>query len=1242
MKILAVRIKNLASLEGITEIDFTAEPLCSAGIFAITGATGAGKSTILDAICLALYSKTPRYLQARESGVEIQDVQGSSMSQGDVRSILRDGTADGFAEVDFVGTDKEYYRATWSVRRARNRIEGSMQSDNLLLKNITSNLDIPGRKTELLKEIERLVGLNFEQFTRSVLLAQGDFTAFMKANKDEKSSLLEKLTGTHIYSEISKKIYENFRSEEFLMRDLNTKKEGIITLSDEEIEVVKQQQKVVQEQIKKQEGEIDRLKAEILWHNQNVEFAKNIDVATTNLQAASELQLQSKPRKNRLQLIEHAQSTRSSFDAFTLAQKNKLERENTLALVQNAIFESTKHKIAVAENLEKLEISLKQKSANLTAATPLLIQARDLDILIREKQKQVQNANSDFQDCAKKKEGQQTSLGCEIAKLEVFQIEIEKLKSWIRENENRQQIAEDSQIIISKLRDAQKNAQLKFNSENQCKAFEDEIKLSESNRETFSKSFDIHAKNFQELQKKFDEEKKALLLFPIEEVQLQKDDVEKSFQNTLEARSTWQTLFALLNECESAQNKLKSTQSDFARNQVELKKTAELLVIQTAEKDASAKMLQQAKLSATKSVEEFRTTLIDGEPCPVCGSENHPYAIHNPALNNLINDLEKAHSEVELTYSNTFRTHSSLEQQCELAGKAIALLESELYEKNQQTDFKNKLWLATEPRESRDISNETKLDWFDQKLTLLKTEQQKLKDQINNHFEQNKKLEHTKFEVDKAKELRDSSANEIKNCDSELAVLKEKWGGASKETQSLNSEIAIVKDWLQPYFKTDSWFQKWELEPDSFVSKIDVFANEWKTKTKKLEEVSKENELLGNSVNQLKKQLQQITEDYQLKFELQKKTTLDCSQLQQQRALLFEGQDVEVVQTRLKKELDDVQAQIEESKNTHTQLEIDFAKKETEKLQLESELVRIESELRKNLDLVQNWITDYNQIHDELVTIEILSELLAISQESISAEKRELQAVDDRVLSLLSALSEHKAILENHQLKKISSQELSVIDATLLELKNTYEEQKKVDNEATFQLNQDAVNKERIGGLLLQIEKQSQITENWSKLNEIIGSSDGKKFRQIAQEYTLDTLLSFANVHLSDLTPRYKIERIPTTLALQIIDQDMGDEMRTVYSLSGGESFLVSLALALGLASLSSNRMKVESLFIDEGFGSLDPNTLNIAMDALERLHNQGRKVGVISHVQEMTERIPVQIRVSKMANGRSKVEVLG
>ena len=137
-------------------------------------------------------------------------------------------------------------------------------------------------------------------------------------------------------------------------------------------------------------------------------------------------------------------------------------------------------------------------------------------------------------------------------------------------------------------------------------------------------------------------------------------------------------------------------------------------------------------------------------------------------------------------------------------------------------------------------------------------------------------------------------------------------------------------------------------------------------------------------------------------------------------------------------------------------------------------------------------------------------------------------------------------------------------------------------------------------------------------------------------------LLDYANAHLQGLTRRYRIERQRDSLGLLVVDQDMGDELRSVHSLSGGESFLVSLALALGLASLSSHRVKVESLFIDEGFGSLDAESLNVALDALDRLQALGRKVGVISHVQEMTERIGTRVRVSRLNGGASRVAVEG
>ena len=189
---------------------------------------------------------------------------------------------------------------------------------------------------------------------------------------------------------------------------------------------------------------------------------------------------------------------------------------------------------------------------------------------------------------------------------------------------------------------------------------------------------------------------------------------------------------------------------------------------------------------------------------------------------------------------------------------------------------------------------------------------------------------------------------------------------------------------------------------------------------------------------------------------------------------------------------------------------------------------------------------------------------------------------------------------------------------------------------------QQAKNKAAVELIAKELSEKQSVADRWAKLNKLIGSADGTKFKVIAQSYTLNLLLLHANKHLSYLSKRYTLQQVPGTLALQVVDCDMCDEIRTVYSLSGGESFLISLALALGLSSLSSNNLKVESLFIDEGFGSLDAESLRTAMEALEQLQMQGRKIGVISHVQEMSERISVQVQVHKKVNGKSVLSVVG
>lgn len=261
---------------------------------------------------------------------------------------------------------------------------------------------------------------------------------------------------------------------------------------------------------------------------------------------------------------------------------------------------------------------------------------------------------------------------------------------------------------------------------------------------------------------------------------------------------------------------------------------------------------------------------------------------------------------------------------------------------------------------------------------------------------------------------------------------------------------------------------------------------------------------------------------------------------------------------------------------------------------------------------------------------------------ALEKARKEVEAVHNRLSGLQGEMKQITLAIGElqEQYKKIESPEQlpEIIKKQQEENLNT----ERALSTMEARLLQQAKNKLTVEQIAKELAEKQTIAERWAKLNKLIGSADGAKFKVIAQSYTLNLLLLHANKHLSYLSKRYKLQQVPDTLALQVIDCDMCDEIRTVYSLSGGESFLISLALALGLSSLSSNNLKVESLFIDEGFGSLDAESLRTAMEALEQLQMQGRKIGVISHVQEMSERISVQVQVHKKVNGKSVLTVVG
>lgn len=1243
MKIIAIRTKNLASLEGNTEIDFTAEPLCSAGIFAITGATGAGKSTLLDALCLALYGKTPRYLQAKEMGIEIHDVQGSTISQGDVRGILRDGTAEGLAEVEFIGIDGQQYRATWSVRRARNKAEGSIQSDSVLLKNITSNLDIPGKKAETYKEIERLVGLNFEQFTRSVLLAQGDFTAFMKANKDEKSSLLEKLTGTHIYSEISKKIFEKYKHEEQQLRDLNIRKEGIITLNEDEITALQTEQAHLEAQITALDKELEILTKEINWHEQLAALQISRNEAQISLQQATEVQIQAIRRKQKLFQAEQAQKARTWTDALQYTQKQQAEKTKALEIVKESISKLHQKQEGLEKELLASEEELLAKNKLLNDALPLLEEAKKLDTLLSEKTVQVTKAKEEFENASAKNSLHQQTVTDQKTKLSTLSAAIKMLEGWKKDNSDRSAIAENRDVIISKLQDAQKLLDSLLASATISEELQQKIKSKEAEKTGSEVSLKSYQKEWEDLKSKYDIQSKELLLLPIEALQLDKSNTDQTVYHIIQAQAQWQLLYSLLTDFQALEQKQTQDQADYQSKQENFQQITERLSIENTQKETSAKLLQQARLAASENVEMLREGLVDHEPCPVCGSENHPYALHNPQLENVLSTLEATHQANENTYVTTLRVHSGLDQECKSLQQTIQKQQEDLNSKRVSIDLKKQEWDKFDIAQIiSNIPDSDKAEQIGKQLQELTIKQNDLQNKIQEYSRQKVQLEADKTKLEELKEHIDSIINQIKDSMNVLTLLNEQQTVTTNEQERGSSALGEIEKMLNPYFVSPDWMEKWKAAPAPFLERIDAFSKKWKESIEELERSNRQHDVISATVKELENQAENMGKEVKEKADHHRFQHTTYQDLQDQRKMIFNGKAAADIELQFKKEATEAQQKVEAFTTEKHQLSIDSTKANTQKDELLAALTTLENETLTAVNKIKEWLDDYNQKHNQFLTRDELYELLSLSSDWIDTERTALQTIDEEVTKAASIHKERAQLLTSHQQKIISERALSDLTELHRTTKSDAEERKRIKGEINFTLQQDEANKGKIGDLLKSITAQLSITENWGKLNDIIGSADGKKFRQIAQEYTLDALLGYANIHLEILTNRYTIERIPSTLGLQVVDQDMGGEVRTVYSLSGGESFLISLALALGLASLSSSRMRVESLFIDEGFGSLDPATLNIAMDALERLHNQGRKVGVISHVQEMTERIPVQIRVSKMASGRSKVEVVG
>ncbi len=1026
MKILAIRGSNLASLEGDFEIDFTADPLKSAGIFAITGQTGAGKSTILDALCLALFDNAPRLSKAES--VNIQDVEDKTITQKDSRNILRRGTGEGYAEVDFVALNGDKYRSRWSVRRARGKASGSLQATSLKVENLSKASEEQGTKSQLLNRIVELIGLTFEQFTRAVLLAQGDFANFLKARSNEKAELLEKLTGTEVYSEISILIYQKTQEAKSMLDIILQRIKDIRLLPEEELNSFKQEKQEKENELLPLRGKELAINKKLTWLKQEEQIKQEVAQASEALNTAIKNKESAASHYKYMEKLDASLEIRDSY----IELSNKIsQQEKTGKEIENkekSLSVITKKQEELAPTLTATKKALDEAIAKHEKLKPDIDKAKELDITVRSLQQQITEAEKEIQTL----QLQSTQTGKEI------------------------------EVIIKSLK---------------------------KNTET-------------------------------------KESLIKWFTNN----ASYQPIISRMEIIDSLIKNITTNRNSQTTAKKSLQASLSLLKTYTTELEQIQKEFEQLNALLPTEVLNLRSQLHVGEPCPVCGSTHHP-----------------------------------------------------LKDQDQQKQMLNEATLEQAKKANREQSERVQ-----------------------------KSIEHTQKSITEFETYIQSFQNQYEE------------------------NFKQLKTGLSEY---PLWEEK--LTAGTLQKELNEIAAQWNKHKNQIDEITKHIENEEVKLQGEEKAKTTLTSSITQKLEIHQSQLALLKEHTEKRLLLLEGKSTEEVEKLTASQSTALSNKYEELRK---QKDVTESKKATlagSIAQLKEDFETTKDSCSSLTSIVVQWVKD-NPLHIDTAE---LKELIEKPRTWVNEEKKRLTAIKEEELTAKATLSERQIRLQTHQAsedKPQAEESSEMLHQQLVSILDQSEFLSKRLNEINVSLLAHQKGVELMKEYQQEVDKKKEYHENWAKLNELFGSANGNKFKTIAQGYTLDILLSYANIHLSNLSKRYSLEKIPNSLALQVIDNDQLGEVRSVHSLSGGESFLVSLALALGLSSLSSNRMKIESLFIDEGFGSLDADTLSIAMDALENLQTQGRKIGVISHVEEMKERITTQIQVIKSANSRSHIHIVG
>lgn len=1134
MKFLQLEILNLASLDkqGGEVINFEEGALGESTIFSIVGPTGSGKSTLLDAICLALYNRAPRY--PRKKGDKNQNIEifgaadaseSNRLAPTDSRNILTRGKKEGYSKLTFLANNGSIYRAEWHVRFQRVRYENAKTA----LYKITRNGEEITEEAADWNELPNIIGLDYDQFLRTVLIAQGSFANFLTAKENERYELLEKLIGceetyTNIATEIKKAKDQATDAYNQMAASVEAVKQNL--LNDEELAQLKEEIDRLEKAEKELDSQLQAISKDLQWFEENDKQIKQITICQSDMKQAADaikamqaqilhLQLHDEvqPAVNQLQEVER--QTQSIHEQ----EENILKAEGNIKSQESAISESEKALASLKEAVSKAQEQQEK-------ALPVIAEARALKTKME----------AAMPNLKEKKEA-----------LELAQ----------KENQTALKDVEENARNIQKWEAETEKANLAL----------------KTTKEEIAKQKQVLHEATQAAEQAWEKERNKTAGQNIEELQSHKSAAEKKLQDVQQAIK----VVAHLDTATTEKQKNEERIQVLGKRNAEIDEALGKLSIEALEKE-SLTLRNAYTLMVSEKWEIHRANLTEGKPCPLCGSTTHPYHTDN-------RQFEEATTEL----SQLLKAKENL--------------------------------LKLQQKEEKDLSGERKQN--DGEVQTLQKQQEKLSGEIATYEEDWKALIAQYPKIPKAeaelKSLLPIYENKAKDASSKLSLFNK----IQKEIERLTQlKDKAVKDEAAYESKASTIQNKAQENTSTCATKL---AEQKALTTNLISQQKSKEEAYGKALqawNSAKKEMEEWQEKYKQ---------------------ILNGEEPDAAEQRLTAAKDEATKAADTQNENINKLKAELANSKGSHQTMQSQNKTMKENLQEKEKELDFWIEEYNKqleeksIEPPFIDRNTIREMLH-SAEDWNAIRREK---DEKEKAVASTTALYQSAEKAHQ-QHLEHQPAQTRDA-LLAIQQEYQERSQrnelIAANARMQNHQEAV--KLLGDKAEALNLVTQEKDDWTAITDAIGA-DGKTLRKIAQCYTLSFLIAHANQEIRKFNSRYELQQVKHSLGIRVIDHDRADDIRDTTSLSGGETFIVSLGLALGLSALSSRNISFENLFIDEGFGTLDPDTLATVIDSLAMLQSsQGKKVGVISHTDTMSERITTQIRIIKNGNsGSSHIEI--